>query len=204
MASKHNTSQLLRRRHVNEGRLSCSDGAPQAARTPLIKADVVDGKVRTVVECEPSQVASLGLGVSSAEYAEYLMCQILNLTVSGELPDGPLDMRDANGLLKLAASLAPETDYEAAVAVQMAMLHHVALDCARRAMSRGATIEGRALNIAHAGKLSRSYATLLEALSRSRGKTPQVVRVEHVTINGGQAIVGSVAGGASKSRGSTP
>ncbi len=132
------------------------------------------------------------------------MGQILNLTVSGELPDGPLDMREANGLLKLAASLQPKTDYEAAVAVQMAMLHHMALDCARRAMSRGATIEGRALNIAHAGKLSRSYATLLEALARSRGKTPQLVRVEHVTINGGQAIVGSVTGGASKSRGSTP
>jgi len=204
VASKRNTPQLLRRGHGGEGQVSHSEDAPQSARTPLIKANVIDGKIRTVVECEPSQVSTLGLGVSSAEYAEYLICQILNLTVSGELPDGPLDMRDANGLLQLAASLNPKTDYEAAVAVQMAMIHHMALDCARRAMSRGATIEGRALNIAHAGKLSRSYATLLEALSRSRGKTQQVVRVEHVTINGGQAIVGSVAGGTSKSRNSTP
>ena len=44
------------------------------------------------------------------------------------------------------------------------------------------------------GALSRSFAVLLEALNRHRGKGQQKVTVEHVTVNaGGQAIVGAVA-----------
>ena len=47
-----------------------------------------------------------------------------------------------------------------------------------------------------ADKLVRSFAALLEALNRHRGKGQQVVRVEHVTVQaGGQAIVGAVTQG---------
>ena len=46
-----------------------------------------------------------------------------------------------------------------------------------------------------APKLSRTHATLLEALNRHRGKGQQKVTVEHVHAhNGGQAIVGNVEG----------
>lgn len=174
-------------------------------RTPTIRAYAECGAVKTVVECDASQVSSLGLGTTAPTVAEYLLSQILNLTISGEHADGPIDVRDANALLCLAASIEPESEYEAAIAVQVAMLHHMSLDCGRRALSRGATMEGRALNISHAGKLSRSCAMLLETLARSRGKSPsQVVRVEHVTINGGQAVVGAMAGVGRKNRGSTP
>ena len=174
-------------------------------RTPTIRVHAERGTVKTVVECDAGQVSSLGLGTTAPTVAEYLLSQILNLTISGEFPDGPIDARDANALLCLAASVEPETEYEAAIAVQIAMLHHMALDCGRRALNRGATLEGRALNISHAGKLSRTCAMLLETLARSRGRSPsQVVRVEHVTVNGGQAVVGAVAGGGRKNRGSTP
>jgi hypothetical protein len=44
-------------------------------------------------------------------------------------------------------------------------------------------------------KLSRTYATLLEALNRHRGKGQQKVTVEHVHVHsGGQAVVGVVDG----------
>jgi hypothetical protein len=47
-----------------------------------------------------------------------------------------------------------------------------------------------------ANKLSRTHATLLEALNRHRGKGQQRVTVEHVHVyEGGQAIVGHVEGG---------
>ena len=65
--------------------------------------------------------------------------------------------------------------------------------------SRGAMREQpgefRDSNLTQANKLVRSYAVLVEALDRRRGKgQPQVVRVERVTVNaGGQAIVGAVA-----------
>src|SRR5215217_8219392 len=56
--------------------------------------------------------------------------------------------------------------------------------------------EGRRENLAQANKLSRTYAALLEALNRHRGKGQQKVTVEHVHVHeGGQAIVGHVEGG---------
>ena len=54
------------------------------------------------------------------------------------------------------------------------------------------SFEGRQFNLSAASKLSRTYTMLLDALNRHRGKGPQVVRVEHVTVHaGGQAIVGN-------------
>src|SRR3954447_839531 len=47
--------------------------------------------------------------------------------------------------------------------------------------------------LSQANKLSRTYAVLLDALNRHRGKGQQKVTVEHVHVHqGGQAIVGAV------------
>jgi hypothetical protein len=55
------------------------------------------------------------------------------------------------------------------------------------------TFEGRRANLNQANKLSRTYAALLEALNRHRGKGQQKVTVEHVHVHaGGQAVVGVV------------
>ena len=65
------------------------------------------------------------------------------------------------------------------------------------------TFEGRRDNLAQANKLSRTYATLVEALNRHRGKGQQKVTVEHVHVHaGGQAVVGVVAppGGGDQSK----
>ena len=55
------------------------------------------------------------------------------------------------------------------------------------------TFEGRRENLNQANKLSRSWATLLDALNKHRGKGQQKVTVEHVHVHaGGQAVVGTV------------
>ena len=67
------------------------------------------------------------------------------------------------------------------------------MECYRRAMIGEQTFEGRRENLAQANKLSRTFATLLEALNRHRGKGQQKVTVEHVHVHsGGQAVVGVV------------
>jgi hypothetical protein len=43
------------------------------------------------------------------------------------------------------------------------------MECYRRALIGEQTFEGRAENLAQAGKLSRTYAVLLDALNRHRG-----------------------------------
>ncbi len=55
------------------------------------------------------------------------------------------------------------------------------------------SFEARRENLSQANKLSRTFATLTEALNRHRGKGQQKVTVEHVHVHpGGQAVVGMV------------
>jgi hypothetical protein len=71
------------------------------------------------------------------------------------------------------------------MAARLIAAHNVAMECYRRAMNDEQTFEGRRENLAHAGKLSRTFATLLEALNRHRGKGQQKMTVEHVHVHSG-------------------
>ena len=59
------------------------------------------------------------------------------------------------------------------LAAQMIATHNASMECYRRAMIGEQTFEGRRENLSQAGKLSRTYAQLLEALNRHRGKGQQ-------------------------------
>jgi hypothetical protein len=79
------------------------------------------------------------------------------------------------------------------IATQLIATHNATMECYRRAMIGEQTLEGRRENLNQANKLSRTYATLIEALNRHRGKGQQKVTVEHVHVHaGGQAVVGVV------------
>ena len=79
------------------------------------------------------------------------------------------------------------------MAAQLLATHNAAMECYRRAMIAEQTLEGRRENLNQANKLARTYATLIEALNRHRGKGQQKVTVEHVHVHaGGQAVVGMV------------
>jgi hypothetical protein len=89
--------------------------------------------------------------------------------------------------------IAPRDELEGMIAAQLLAAHNAAMECYRRAMIGEQTFEARRENLSQANKLSRTYAVLLEALNRHRGKGQQKVTVEHVHVHaGGQAIVGSV------------
>ena len=87
----------------------------------------------------------------------------------------------------------PKDEVEGMIAAQLVAAHNAAMECYRRAMVSEQTFEGRRENLSQANKLSRTYAVLLDALNRHRGKGQQKVTVEHVHVHsGGQAIVGAV------------
>jgi hypothetical protein len=89
--------------------------------------------------------------------------------------------------------IGPKDEIEGMIAAQLIAAHNAAMECYRRAMLGEQTFEGRRENLNQANKLSRTYATLLEALNRHRGKGQQKVTVEHVHVHaGGQAVVGMV------------
>src|SRR6185295_19549575 len=92
------------------------------------------------------------------------------------------------------AGIGPKDEMEGMLAAQLIAAHNATMECYRRAMIGEQTFEGRRENLAQASKLSRTFATLLEALNRHRGKGQQRVTVEHVHVHaGGQAVVGMVA-----------
>jgi hypothetical protein len=100
------------------------------------------------------------------------------------------------GFLCFMSGVEPKDELEGMLASQLLASHNAAMECYRRAMLPEQTFEGRRENLSQANKLSRTHATLLEALNWHRGKGQQRVTVEHVHVHeGGQAIVGNVAGG---------
>ena len=84
-----------------------------------------------------------------------------------------------------------------------ARAHNAAMECYRRAMIREQTFEGWRENLSQATKLSRTWATLLEALNRHRGKGQQKVTVEHVHVHAGGRASGGRHGGNPGGWGST-
>ena len=71
--------------------------------------------------------------------------------------------------------------------------HNAAMECHRRAMIDGQTLESRRDNLNQASKLSRNFVTLMDAYDRRRGKVQQRIIVERVDVHsGGQAIVDNI------------
>src|ERR1700687_5670875 len=97
--------------------------------------------------------------------------------------------------------IGPNDELEGMLAAQLVACHNASMECYRRAMIGEQSFEGRRENLSQANKLSRTYATLLEALNRHRGKGQQEVTVEHVHVHaGGQAVVGNVEGGGTRTK----
>jgi hypothetical protein len=81
--------------------------------------------------------------------------------------------------------IGPKDEIEGIIAAQLIAAHNAAMECYRRAMLGEQTFEGHRENLNEANKLSRTYAVLLDALNRHRGKGQQKVTVEHVHVHAG-------------------
>jgi hypothetical protein len=122
--------------------------------------------------------------------------QATNSIWHGHNPDAERIHERQVASLSLLAGISPNDEFEGMLAAQILASHNAAMECFRRAMIAEQTLEGRKENLGQANKLSRTHATLLEALNRHRGKGQQRVTVERVHVHeGGQAIVGNVEGG---------
>ena len=94
------------------------------------------------------------------------------------------------------AAFKPADEIEAMIAAQAVAMHHASMECSRRAMHPDQPFEAAQGFRKAAANASRTFTELLSALDRKRGKAVQQrVVVERVVVNGGQAIVGTVAPG---------
>ena len=110
-------------------------------------------------------------------------------------PESDEDRRaKATAAVAALASVAPRSELEGMLAAQMVACHNAAMECFRRAAHPAVPEPARAENLAHAARLSRSYAALVEALDRRRGEgLPKTVTVEHRVIRGESGLTASPA-----------
>ena len=107
--------------------------------------------------------------------------------------DDETRQRQLSATVAALVGIGPNDEVEGMVAAQLIAAHNAAMECYRRAMIGEQTFEGRREALNQANKLSRTWASLLEALNKHRGKGQQKVTVEHVHVHaGGQAVVGNI------------
>src|SRR5262249_51638977 len=103
------------------------------------------------------------------------------------------DGRERRATAEALVGVKTGDELEGMIAAQLIACHNASMECYRRAMIRDQSFEGGREALSQANKLSRTYAALLDALNRHRGKGQQKVTVEHVHVHaGGQAVVGNV------------
>ena len=149
------------------------------------------------------------LGGSQSDHWNKVLIDQTVHTLGLNRSDGEARERRHRAALAGLIGIGPQDEMEGMIAAQLIATHNATMECYRRAMIAEQTLEGRRENLNQANKLARTYATLIEALNRHRGKGQQKVTVEHVHVHaGGQAVVGMVeapgGGDASEIRGTTP
>jgi hypothetical protein len=176
--------------------------ARRAAETPAPRMKVANGeKATTLLPHHPDKVVGYALlmealGTADIDFVNGLLEQLANAGSQGR----QIDEGGLNFMLSVVKGVKPKDPLEAMLAAQMAAVHMATLTFAQR-LSYVETIQQqdsaeRALN-----KLARTYVTQMEALKRYRTGGEQKVTVQHVSVSeGGQAIVGNVAGPQARQR----
>ncbi|MFM9864181.1 MAG: hypothetical protein ACKVRO_11290 [Micropepsaceae bacterium] len=127
------------------------------------------------------------MGGSSIEEFNRLIARQTTAALCLSLEDDE-DRRTKTAAAALVAlmGVAPRSEVEGMMAAQLVACHNAAMACFGRAAHPAQKEAVRAENLAHAGRLSRAYAVLVEALDRRRGAAgPKKVVIEHRVVREG-------------------
>jgi hypothetical protein len=164
------------------------------AANPAPRLKVLNGKKSVSISPDhPKKVVGEmllmdALGTADLDFFNNLLDQLARAGSKG----GQIDERGLNFMLSVVKGIQPRDQLEVMLAAQMAAVHMAIMTFTQRL----AQVENipqqdsaeRAFN-----KLTRTFASQMEALKRYRTGGEQKVTVQHVKVSeGGQAIVGNV------------
>ena len=129
----------------------------------------------------------------------FAISQLNRLMSVARKSDGKIEGATLNGMLAMVEGAAPQNEVQAALAVQMAMTHGIAMMVLARVAKVDQIPQFESASTA-AVKLMRTFALQAETLAKLQRGGEQIVRVVHVHP-GGQAIVGNVLQGHNDSGG---
>jgi hypothetical protein len=179
--SRKGTKTLTKRKRDNDGK-------------------VVEAPPPPALDTRKPNLQHIG-GSKSDDWNLLLANQTVSSAWYGSKPDADWKKKQHQAILASLVGLQPADELEGMLAAQLIASHNAAMECYRRAMIPEQSFEGQRESLNQANKLSRTYAALVEALNRHRGKGQQKVTVEHVHVHeGGQAIVGNVEGGGTRAK----
>jgi hypothetical protein len=169
---------------------------PRRPRPAAIRIKGIQGNVVSFASPGPADQVwrkqlKATLGTMSDAFVDMALA---HLEQAARMPGAGPSNVSINGALAIIAAFEPKNEMEAALAVQAACTHMVALVMmARIGGGHGGDRRLPALASASA-KLLRAYCIQIETYRRLRYGGDQHIRVEHVHVHeGGQAIVGAVS-----------
>jgi hypothetical protein len=128
------------------------------------------------------------LGTADLDFYRGLLEQLASARSQGR----QIDERGLNFMLSVVKGIQPRDQIEAMLAAQMAAVHMATMTMAQR-LGQVENIPQQDSAERAFNKLTRSFASQMEALKRYRTGGEQKVTVQHVSVSeGGQSIVGNV------------
>ncbi len=124
------------------------------------------------------------LGTASPRFADVTLAQVLNAVDPDA--EGSTSAKFTAGLALMGA-IAPDSELEAAIGLQIVAAHYAALDMTARAR-RASYVQTAAAYTNMATKLSRTMAAHVEALAKLRNGGKQTHEVRYVYVNGPAAF----------------
>ena len=129
-------------------------------------------KTTTIVANDPKdhqgQLKAIG-GSQSDHWNQTIASQAVRTLWTAHSDEKTLDSQ-RSATVSALVGIGPKDEIEGMIAAQLIAAHNAAMECHRRAMLGEQTFEGRRENLAQANKLSRAYATLLDALNATAAK----------------------------------
>jgi hypothetical protein len=151
---------------------------------------VCDGQVKITID--PRGGARTLGGSNYQAFAETLLGSVL-ATIHTSTNDPQAGTTRIAAAAAALAAFKPADEIEAMLDGQAVAMHHMALECFRRAGLPDQHPDIASKLRKDGANLCRGMVDMLDGLDRRRGKVSQVVRVERVVVHeGGQAIVGNV------------
>jgi hypothetical protein len=133
---------------------------------------------------------ALLMDATGARYPDFLRGTVEHL-VGASLEGGQINEKGLNFMLSGVAGFEPRDQAESMLATQITVTHVAIMQSAHRLL-HAATIEHRESAERMFSKLTRKFGTLMEALQRYRSGGERKVTIRHVSVRGGQAVVGNV------------
>jgi hypothetical protein len=129
------------------------------------------------------------LGTGSSDVVQ---ATLLQLVEAARLPGGGISETAVNAAIAFVEDNKPNNEIEGALLVQMGCTHQAIMAVLGCVAGAHGPSRNLAMMAAAAAKLISAYAKQVETFRRLRNGGSQYVRIEHVHVEGGQAIVGAV------------